>query len=237
MAERPDGSRPDNTPDGIAETKWAIAVGAVEALTAELDGTVRFGLELFPQDPDGECVPLGESLDGARARNASCEGGQLEVAPTIDAHAAIDAAIDPETTGLCSTTPIGAALETATAALAAVAVDGRAQHVVFVGDGKDTCDDDLVLDTIDAMAAAGLVVHVVAFDDQSGGIDVRALDDMACAAGTATGFPASCELDRDGHYRAPNDGEPRFFLAEDGAALSEALRGLAGDVCCGCEVE
>src|SRR5262245_47110075 len=48
MAERPDGTLPADTAAGHTESKWFIAIQAVEALSRELESSVRFGLALFP---------------------------------------------------------------------------------------------------------------------------------------------------------------------------------------------
>src|SRR5687767_9433659 len=150
MAARPDGTLPPNTPAGHAESKWSIALAAVEGLTGRFDTTIRFGLALFPRAPTGDaCVTLAERLSGQRASNPQCEAGELLVAPATATSGAIGTMLDPETTRLCTSTPIGAGLATARSELAAIRDPARTQYVLFVGDGADTCNDSAALANTD----------------------------------------------------------------------------------------
>ena len=237
MHRTPDGDTPPDTPSGRAQAKWSIAVNAVETVAAQFDDGVRFGLELFPRDPGGGvCVTLSQRINGMQASNPECEAADVVVAPAPATGAAIASAIDPDTTLLCRTTPIGAALGTATTALAAIQNPIRDQYVLFVGDGRDTCNDALVITSAQALAADGVHTFVVAFDGAgSGGIDNGLLNDMACAGRTATGFPAPCTADANGDYTATDrNGPPLYLTADDGAALAATFSTIAGQVCCGC---
>ena len=235
MAERPDGTLPADTPAGHAQSKWFIAINAVESLSARLDTTIRFGLALFPRAPAGAaCITLAQKLSGATASNPQCQAGEVLVEPDAATAAAIDTTLDPETTRLCTSTPIGAGLATARTELAAVRDPAREQYVLFVGDGADSCDAPLALANTDALARDGVKTFVVAFD-QGAGVDAGMLDDMACAGGTAPSFPAGCTQDASGNYRASNRSGPALFLlAGNGAALTTAFEQIAGSVCCGC---
>lgn len=237
MHRRPTGEQPANDPAGHASSKWALAVTSLEAVTASLDAHLRFGLALFPRDPaDGSCVTLEERIDGVIASNDRCEPGELVVEPAIGAAPAIAAAIDVEATRLCRSTPIGAGLATARDALAARADGEREQFVVLVTDGQDTCDEDLVLATAHALRGDGVRLYAIGFDGSGGsGVDAALLSDLACAGGTAPGFPAGCVDQGGGAYVAEDpDGPPLFQLAEDAAELEAALEAFASDVCCGC---
>jgi hypothetical protein len=237
MAERPDGTLPPNTAQGRAESKWTIALAAVEALSNQFQTSIEFGLALFPRAPTGTaCITLAEKLSGATASNPQCQAGELLVAPATSTAGAIAAALDPETTRLCTSTPIGAGLATARTELAAIREPLREQYVLFVGDGADTCNDDLALANTDALARDGVKTFVVAFDANSpSGIDVGLLNDMACAGQTATGFPAGCVASAGGTYRAANRTGPRLFMsASDSAGLVTTFDSVAGAVCCGC---
>jgi len=77
---------------------------------------------------------------------------------------------------------------------------------------------------------------VIGFDATAGtGVSKTTLNNLACAGRTAIGFPAPCTDDGAGNFTATNpDGEVLYLLAESGAALSQALSSIAGDVCCGC---
>jgi hypothetical protein len=232
MHRQPNG---DPAPDSDHSlSKWAIAVGAIEAFTGALDTTVRFGLELFPRLPaPGVCVTLGERIGGTTASNDQCEEGEVLVPPGLGTSGAIDAAIDVETTELCRSTPIGAGLDTALTGLMSVAVAGREQYVVLITDGQDTCENPLPF--VDALTAAGIGTYVIGFDASGSGVDRPTLNDAACAGGTAPDPATNCAPDGMGRMRAAASGGPDLFLAAgDGGALTESLEQAAGDVCCGC---
>lgn len=236
MHRRPDGTTPPDTVAGRMQSKWFIAIDAVEKLTAQFETGVRFGLTLFPRDPgSGACVTLSERIQGQTATNPMCEAGEYLVAPNVATAGAIAAAIDPDTTLLCNTTPIGAGLDTAKTALASTRDPIRDQYVLFVGDGADTCDEPLVLANTQALARDGVKTFVVAFDGSGTGIDQGLLNDMACAGQTATGFPSPCTDDGAGNYRATDRAGAALFLqAENGMSLATALAGIGDQVCCGC---
>lgn len=234
----PENTKPENSPTGRLASKWAIAVAAVEQLAATFDGTIRFGLELFPRDPGGgACVTLAQRIAGLTSTNPMCEEGEIAVTPALAAGASVAGAIDVETTGLCSSTPIGAGLSTARAALQAAAHPGREAYALLITDGKDSCDPALALAQTQALAASGVRTFVVGFGaaGANDGVEPAQLNDLACAGRTAAGFPAPCTASATGDYRAtaPN-GPPLYLRADDAAALAAALSSTAGDVCCGC---
>jgi hypothetical protein len=232
MYRRPDGSPPATH----AESRWYIAVNAIEAVSAQFQATIRFGLELFPRDPlTDTCVTLAERIAGTEATNPICEAGEVLVQPAISTATAIDGVIDPETTSLCYSTPIGAALGTARDALAAIKQPMREQYVMFVSDGADSCDDALALTNTQLLAADGVKTFVIAFDSSGDEIDRGLLNDMACAGRTAPAFPAGCAVDGAGNYVATDRlGATQFLDAGDAAGLAQAFTDIAGKVCCGC---
>src|SRR5262245_60567071 len=66
FARRPDGTLPANTADGKKQTRWNIAITAIDSTAAALENEIQFGLALFPYDPDGaggrDCSNLGTWL-------------------------------------------------------------------------------------------------------------------------------------------------------------------------------
>lgn len=237
MHRRPDGTRPPDTTAGHQASKWYIAINAVEQLTGKLDSTIRFGLELFPKDPgNNQCVTLKQRINNITATNPACQKAEVLVQPGLNNGPAIASAIDPETTRLCTSTPIGKGIVTASQALTAIQTAGRDQYAVLITDGQDTCDKALVLSATQALAQQGIKLYAIGFDASSGnGVDKSQLNDLACAGHTAPGFPAPCQADAQGNYTATNPTGPDLFLAAgDAAALSTALTTLAGNVCCGC---
>ena len=238
MADTPQGAKPANTPAGHMLSKWYIAVTAVKALTAQLDTTIRFGLELFPLNPNnGTCVTLTQEINGHDATNPSCQTGEIDVAPDISEGAAINAFLDPETTELCISTPIGKGLQAAQTELTSVEDPIRKQFVLLLTDGQDTCAAGLPLTTVQALAASGVETYVIGFGTTTGadGVDVSQLNNLACAGHTATDFATKCKADASGNYSAiaPATGT-LFLLASDAASLTTALMQSAGQVCCGC---
>jgi len=241
MARRPDGSAPPDTAAGHAESKWYLAVNAVEQVTAPpADTGLRFGLELFPRDPGGDvCITLSQRIQGISATNPQCEQGEVVVSPGPEQSAPIAAAIDPETTLLCISTPIGAALVTATAELAKIADPIRDQYVLFVTDGGDTCSPDPgpePVNEVQMLAAAGIKTYVVGFGSQGGGdgVNVPLLNQLACAGMTAKDFANACQMGANGYEPTKPTGPPLFYDAADGASLSAGLKAIAGEVCCDC---
>lgn len=234
MHKRPDGTVPPDTVAGRAQSKWSIAVAAVEELGSRFATSIRFGLTLFPRDPgSGACVTQSERIGGASAKNKTCEGGEVVVTPALATDLA--SLIDPDATLLCNSTPIGAGLATAGSALAAIAIADRDQYVVFLGDGRDTCNRSLAVANAHSLAAAGVRTFVVGFDGTGGGIDKQLLADLACAGHTATGFPTPCTDDGSGNFTATDrDGPPLYLHAEDATALAAGLNEIAGGICCGC---
>ena len=61
---------------------------------------------------------------------------------------------------------------------------------------------------------------------------------MACAGGTAKGFPSTCAKNASGVYRAKDPdagvGNSLFYAATNTTELVSALRAFAKTVCCDC---
>jgi hypothetical protein len=242
MHRKPDGTAAEGTTAGKQESKWSIAIDAIETSTTLFEGGMRFGLELFPLDPgpsngEEQCVTLDQRIDGITATNPQCQEGEVLVPPTLNSAAAIASAIDPDTTLLCRSTPIGAGLTTAKDGLATSKTgdtEDRDQYALLITDGQDTCDSALPLTEVQAMAAEGVKTFVVGFDATQGtGVDAAQLNDLACAGLTADGFPSSCAEDGLGNYSwDPNGPATVYIVAENGNDLSGALATIAAQVCC-----
>ncbi len=235
MHRRPDGSVPPDSPAGHMESKWYLAITSIEGVTASLDQTVRFGLSLFPIDRGGVCVTLSQRINGTTATNVQCEEGEVLVSPEIETSEAIEAALDPETTQLCRSTPIGAGLGTAITELAAIADPIRDQYAVLLTDGQDTCDEALSLGNAQILGASGVGLYVIGFDGSGNGVDHGHLNDLACAGRTAPDFGNNCVDDGNGGYvAADRDGVTLYLLAENAQDLTAQLEQVAGEVCCDC---
>lgn len=242
MSKRPDGQS-TLVPD---ETKWAMAVSTLESLTASREDSMRFGLTLFPRDPEGvggDCSNLDTWLAEylpPESNDPVCLPAEIVVAPSLGAASAIDTAIDRDTTGLCSYTPIGAGFVAAKDGLAAVKEATREQYSLLITDGADTCDSRDTYTTkslvaADELRASGVKIFVVGFDGTGGGIDEPHLNHLACAGGTAPDFASNC-VAAGANFRAIDSPSPArlFLLADDGVALGQRLEEVTAEVCCGC---
>ncbi len=236
MHRRPDGSVPTNDAAGHMESKWFIAISSLEAVTARLQASIRFGLTLFPRDPGNDiCVTLTERISGMTASNTQCEAGETVVSSALSTATMIDDVLDPEATRLCTSTPIGAGIGTAITGLEATRVADRDQYALLLTDGRDTCEDALALSNAQALAAAGIDLYVIGFDGSGNGIDNGLLNDLACAGQTAAGFPAPCTDDGNGNFTATDrDGPALYSLAEGPDQLATVLQQVAEGICCGC---
>lgn len=246
MSREPNGNAPPNTMAGHALSKWVLATKAVERVTRPPeDRTIRFGLELLPLDPKmvadggtGACVTLTQELGGTSATNTQCEPGQLIFSPALGNGAMIGTFLDPETTKLCVSTPISAALSTAAQVLAGIKTAGRKQFVLLVTDGGETCAGNGAIGVVQAMAASGVGTFVVGFganDAGAGGVNKKLLNELACAGTTAQNFATACvKGDGGGYVPVLPNGPALYYASEDGAALEMALKGIATSICCGC---
>lgn len=233
MHRQPSG---DPAPQNQHElSKWFLAISAIETVTGEYDRRLRFGLELFPQDPDdGACVTLAERIDGETADNPTCEHGEVLVPTDLQTAKQIASALDPETTLLCNSTPIGAGLETALQHLASVKNAIRPQYVLLVTDGRDTCDDPDPVEQVQQLLKNGASTFVVGFDGSGKGIDSKTLNNMACAGKTAPEFDKNCVDQGGGAYVAADpSGETLFISASNGDELQNELDSVAALVGCG----
>lgn len=238
------GATPADTDAGHATSKWSMAITAIEQFTAApLDGTIRFGLELWPRQSPG-CITLGQRIRGDGATNPSCEGPEVPLAPALANGAAISALLDPESTLICTSTPTGDALIGAQRHLEVRRVEGREQFVALVTDGADwdvSCPSPDPLLAVDGLADAGISTLVIGFSAEASvrnGVGAAFLNDLACAGRTAKTFPAPCVADAQGRLRArvPDAGatDALFYSATNTAELVDTLRVFARRVCCGC---
>ncbi|MDP2274977.1 MAG: VWA domain-containing protein [Archangium sp.] len=245
MHRTAEGLTPADTAAGRATSKWTMAINGIEQLTAApLDGTVRFGLELWPRAEAG-CVTLAQRIQGMNATNAMCQGPEIVIEPGLSTGSAISALLDPETTLICTTTPTGAALIGARNFLEAHQDGGQAQYVVLVTDGADwdfSCPSPNPLLVVDGLADAGIKTLVVGFSAETSlqnGVGAAFLNDLACAGRTAKNFAVTCRTDAPtGSYRAVNPDaggmDALFFTATNASELAASLRTFSETVCCGC---
>jgi len=247
MSDEPNGAKPANTMAGQMLTKWWLATDAVKAAVAPpLDQKVAYGLELFPLDPatfmdaggTGKCETLSALLGGTASTNTSCQPAEVLVPPGVGTGATITGILDPTTLRLCVSTPIALALQTARSELLSIQQPGVKQYVLLVTDGGETCSGD-VTGAAQTLAQEGIKTFVVGFgsaDAGAAGVNVKTLNDAACAGQTAIGFPGPCTMNDagTGYVATKPNGAPVFYLAQDGASLQAALQMITSGICCGC---
>lgn len=245
MAHTPDGKHASDAPD-YASTKWHQAATAInDVVSPPLDGSIRFGLELWPRDPGGgACQTLANEVAfPGGASNAACEVAEIVIPPALDAGADFDNILVPGSTTLCFSTPTGQALVDADNYLAATQEGGRDQYVMLVTDGADwekTCPQPDPLALVQTLAAKGIRTFVVGFyDDTSSpttaGVGEEFLNDLACAGGTAADLESTCQTDPNGHATAIDPSGPNLFLqAANTTELATAFQTAAASICCDC---
>lgn len=155
-----------------SDTKWRIAIRALERLLADFGDQIRFGLVLYPEG--GGCDP-GRILVEVGPDNAS------EILATLDDYS-------PR-----GSTPIGGSLEAVTGH-PSLQDPSRPNYILLLTDGEERCGGDgeaavSALRTLDPEVKT----FVVGFGD---GVEAGDLDAMAVAGGTAlAGSPKYYQAD------------------------------------------
>ncbi len=160
------------------DTKWNIAVRAIESLLDEFGDRIRFGLLLYP-------------------RGGGCEVGEVDVPVGPGQGPAILEAL--ARTRPAGSTPIGGALA-AVRDEPALADRDRPSYVLLVTDGEERCGGDGEAE-VSALRALDPEVKtfVVGFGD---GVSASALEAMAVAGGTARAeTPAYYQADDEASLR------------------------------------
>ncbi len=240
MHKTPAGGEPTDAPE-YATSKWYQALAAIKGLvTPKLDKGIRFGLEMWPKDPGG-CLTLAEKVMGKAATNPNCQDGEILVPPGPGTSGQIAPLLDPTTAHICTSTPTGNALLTASGYLKANKKVGRGQYIMLVTDGADwdqSCPVPDPLGIVQQLAKDGIKTFMVGFsatgDIQPGGTGAPFLNDMACAGLTAKGFPDACVMTAEGYKAKEPMGATLYLQASDGAALTTAFNGIATELCCDC---
>ena len=177
------------------QTKWAIATAAVRQVTSQYESQIQFGLLMFPAGgtTSTQCVPQPVSVTVGDQRAA-----------------AISVALDGGAPG--GRTPIGATL-TACGNVAELADPNRANYVMLVTDGMETCGGNGVTAATNNLAQKGIKTFVVGFGS---GVAPANLSNIATAGGT------------------PRPGTPKYYQADDAAGLQLAFNQIAQGAL-GCE--
>ena len=176
-------------------SKWVIATAAIKQVTAQYESQIQFGLGLFPAGASNsqKCVPAATAVTVGDLR-------AMPIATALDG------------TGPGGSTPIGGVL--ISAGMVPELVDPmRANYVMLVTDGTETCNGNGVQAATDNLAMKGIKTFVIGF---GGEVDAMNLTDIAVAGGT------------------PRPGATKYYQADDAAGLLAAFNQIAQGAL-GCE--
>lgn len=177
------------------QSKWDIATAAIKQVTQQYQSQIQFGLMLFP---------------AGAGTSQQCIAGPVSVQIGDLRATAIGSALDMNGPG--GRTPIGGVL-TAAGAVPALADPMRANYVMLVTDGAETCNGDGVAAATANLQSKGIKTFVVGF---GGEVDAQNLSDIATAGGT------------------PRPGATKYYQADDATGLLAAFN-LIAQGALGCE--
>ena len=176
-------------------SKWDIATTAIKQVTQQYQSQIQFGMMLFPAGGTNstQCVPAAVSVP---VGNASA----MSIASTLDMNMP------------GGRTPIGGVL-TAAGMVPSLADPMRANYVMLVTDGTETCGGNGVMAATQNLQMRGIKTFVVGF---GGEVDATNLSDIATAGGT------------------PRPGAVKYYQADDAPGLLAAFN-LIAQGALGCE--
>jgi hypothetical protein len=176
-------------------SKWDIATTAIKQVTQQYQSQIQFGMMLFP---------------AGGGNSTQCVPGPVAV-PIGDQRAAqIATSLDMNRPG--GRTPIGGVL-TAAGMVPELADAMRANYVMLVTDGTETCNGNGVTAATQNLMQRGIKTFVVGF---GGEVDAMNLSDIATAGGT------------------PRPGATKYYQADDAQGLLAAFN-LIAQGALGCE--
>lgn len=195
------------TQDGGGDSKWALAVAAIDNLTTAFEDQVRWGLILFPDKGDSnDCRQNGDGLIPVG------EGMAPAIRMQLGAALAMGDRFYPS--GPCVTN-IDRAMQQADAQ-PELDDPERSSFVMLITDGKQsgscggTDGDRRTEAAITALNARGIHTYVVGFGGDR--IDPAQLSTFATLGGTA------------------RPGDPAYYQADDGAELERQLAEIVGSL-------
>jgi len=160
--------------------RWDPSVSAIKEFTAGLDGTVSFGLMVFPAKGEDICaagkvdVPVGEMNAKKIASTLGMSAPTqfpLGATPTSTSLMAALTALDPQACADCIPVP---------------------KYVLLVTDGEPNCADDPVGDSnraIDALTAKGVKTYVIGYDLSGNANSAAIMNGFAQHGGTDKYYP------------------------------------------------
>ncbi len=176
-------------------SKWDIGTAAIKQVTSQYQSQIQFGLMLFP-------------AGGGNAQQ--CVPGPVSVTVGDQRAASIGTALDMNGPG--GKTPIGGVL-TAAGLVPELSDPMRANYVMLVTDGSETCMGNGTQAATTNLAQKGIKTFVVGFGS---GVSAQNLADIATAGGTA------------------RPGATKYYQADDAPGLLAAFN-LIAQGALGCE--
>lgn len=178
--------------------KWIIAVAAINKMTTDFAGQIRFGLTLFPDNVTPNCqqdkipIPVGP-------------GNEMAIQMMMTAGLQTTDPLYPN--GPCVTNIMTGMQQAATEP--AFLDTARKSYVVLITDGKETCGNDNTTEqTIKTLfEMAGVPTFVIGFGS---GVDPAQMDKFAVAGGVPT-----------------TNGMNKYYDASDQMSLDAALGTIA----------
>lgn len=190
-------------PKGFAKSKYAVAQDVLNALTAQYDGKMAFGLNAFPPLP---------------AEGTKCDAGKVYAGIGLGSAGAIAsaiAAIDPSVRGNMNCgTPTAANLEML-AGYPPLLASGHQHNIILLTDGMPVCQGETVprsVAAIERLRMLGVRTFVIGF---LAGANQKALDLMAEAGGEPQPPPAAT----------------KYFNAADPEQLDFGVRKILSRIC------
>lgn len=182
-------------PTGFTKSKYAVAQEVLQALTADYDTKMAFGLNAFPPLPgEGTKCDAGKAyVDIALGTSAMIAAAMQSIDPTVPANKN------------CGT-PTGANLEMLASYMPLLA-SGRRHNIILLTDGMPACDGETVARSVAAISnlrMLGVTTFVVGY---VAGSNVSALNMMADAGGQPQSPPAATHF-----YNAAAPDELSFTL-------------------------
>jgi len=178
-------------------TKWKIAVAAINKMTTDFAGQIRFGLTLFPDRVTPTCqqdkIPIPVAPGNEMAIQTMMTNGLQAADPTF-----------PD--GPCVTN-IQTGMQQAATEPAFLDPD-RASYAVLITDGKETCGSDATTEQVikTMFEMAKVPTFVIGF---GAGVDPAQMNKFAVAGGV------------------PSSGANQYYDASDQASLDAALSTIA----------
>ncbi len=179
-------------------TKWEVAVAAINKMTTDFAGQIRFGLTLFPDTVTPSCqqdkIPIPVAPSNEMAIQTLMTAALVKADPLF-----------PD--GPCVTNILTGMQQAATMEPAFLDTE-RASYAVLVTDGNETCGSDATTEAVikTMFEMAKVPTFVIGFGS---GVSPAQLDKFAVAGGV------------------PSTGANKYYDAGDQASLDAALSTIA----------